>query len=60
MSTATEKLEAIERELTFRRRVYPRLVNKGSMTQRKSDSEISILMEVADDYRRLAEGERLL
>jgi hypothetical protein len=60
MSTATQKLEAVNRELGFRRRVYERRVQEGRMTQAKADHEIAIFEDIAADYRKLAEGERLL
>jgi len=58
--TAADKLRAIERELGYRRRVYPRRVEAGSMTQRLADNQIEIMEEIAADYRKLAEDERLI
>lgn len=58
--TAQQKLEAVERELGFRRRVYGRRVSEGKMTQRLADEQISVFEAIADDYRGKAAGERLL
>jgi hypothetical protein len=58
--TATQKLEAVNREIAFRRRVYDRKVTEGRMTKQKADFEIAIMEEIATDYRALAEKERLL
>lgn len=56
----TEKLAAIEREIKLRRRVYPRQVAAGNMTQALADAQIAVMEEIAADYRPKAEAERLL
>lgn len=58
--TATDKLEAVNRELGFRRRVYPRFIEEGKMSKGHADRQIAIFEEIAADYGKLAEGERLL
>ncbi len=58
--TAQQKLDAIERELKFRRRVYARRVSEGNMSQRLADEQISVFEAIAEDYRGRADGERLL
>jgi hypothetical protein len=58
--TAAEKLACVNREITMRRRVYPRWVESGKMSQAKADTEIGIMVAIAADYERAAEGERLL
>lgn len=58
--TDSEKLAAIERELKYRRHVYPRLIAEGRMTDGFAATQIQILQEIADDYRPKAERERLL
>ena len=58
--TAQQKLEAVERELSFRKRVYERFVSEGKMPKGKADWEIGIMKEIAADYRSAAEKERLL
>lgn len=58
--TDEQKLEAIEREVKMRRRVYPRWVADGRMTKRKADEELAIMQAIAEDYRAKAEGARLL
>jgi len=60
MFTAGEKLEAIRRELAYRRRVYPRRIAAENMTQRLADRQIAIFEELAADYETLAERERLI
>lgn len=39
--TPLQLVECIERELGYRRRVYPKMVASGRMSQDKSDREIS-------------------
>jgi hypothetical protein len=58
--SAQEKLDAVERELRFRRRVYPRRVDDGRMTKASADAQIALFEAIAEDYRALAAGERLL
>lgn len=58
--TASEKLACVLRELNMRRRVYPRWVENGKMTQAKADAEIRIMEAIAADYERQVHGERLL
>ena len=54
--TAEEKYREALREVRMRREVYPRTrVNQASARRR-----IAIMQEIADDYERLAEKERLL
>ncbi len=49
--TDTEKRKAIEREIRFRQRVYPRWVASGRMKQEQADYQIAVLLEIAEDYR---------
>jgi hypothetical protein len=60
MITAETKLACIEREIKMRRRVYPRWVTDGRMTQAKADDEIKTMEAIADDYRKAATQERLI
>lgn len=58
--TAQDKLEAVERELAFRRRVYQRRVADGKMTQQLASRQIAVFEAIAADYQTTAVGERLL
>lgn len=58
--TATVKLAAVERELKYRRHVYPRQIEAGKMTDGFAAAQISVFEAIAADYRALAEKERLL
>lgn len=58
--TDAEKLEAVERELGYRRRVYERRVADKKMTQALADKQIKIFEEIADDYREKAKAARLI
>ncbi len=58
--TATEKHAAVERELTYRRRVYGRRVADGKMTQKLADEQIAVMEAIAKDYEQQAASERLI
>ncbi len=58
--TAADKLAAVRREIGMRRRVYPRWVINGKMSQAKANEETAIMEAIAADYERQVEGERLL
>lgn len=58
--TAAEKLDAIKRELTMRRSVYPRLIEQGRMRHETADRQIAVMEAIAQDYREQVEGRRLL
>ena len=58
--TANQKRKAIERELDYRRFVFPKRVAAGKMTQRQADEQIAIFEEIARDYERQAASELLV
>ncbi|MBP6444807.1 MAG: hypothetical protein KA267_12340 [Gemmatimonadales bacterium] len=49
--TEDEKRQCAERELAMRKRVYPRWVSAGKMTQAAADREIAAMEAIAKDYR---------
>jgi hypothetical protein len=55
--TTRDKSNTAYREAGYRRRVYPRLVANGRMTQEKADREIAIMDAIASDYATLADAE---
>lgn len=59
MWTASDKLACVERELGMRRRVYERRVAEGRMSTAQAQREISIMEEIAADYRKLEAEDRL-
>jgi hypothetical protein len=54
------KLEALRRELRYRRKVYPRRVAEGRMSDSFAAVQIAIFEEIIQDYEILAQQERLL
>jgi hypothetical protein len=48
--TVQDKLECVVRELRYRRRVYPRLIANGKMSQAEADREIAIMEILVEDY----------
>lgn len=58
--TAAEKRKVVERELGYRRRVYPRFVANRRMSQALADEQIAIMEAIRLDYVAAEEAERLL
>lgn len=56
--TAERIVKALDRELGFRRRLYPRKVAAGDMTEAEAQEEIGIVEQVRDEYLSRAEAER--
>lgn len=55
-----QKRDSARREVAQRKRVYPRLIEHRRMTKVQADRETAIMQEIADDYDRLMQSERLL
>lgn len=55
--SAKDLLAAVERELGFRRRVFPRRVEQGQMTPKSANEQIAMFEQIRDDYRAKAEAE---
>ena len=58
--TAEQKRKAVERELAYRRQVFPRRVANGTMSRELMDSQIAIFEAILEDYRAASDKERLL
>lgn len=54
--TRHEKLIAAKREAMLRRRVYPKFVEKGTMTPEEMERGIEVMEAIADDYRKQGQG----
>lgn len=50
--TFEQKLAAVKRELTYRRRVYSRRVGEGKMTQALADEQIAVMEAIVADYEK--------
>lgn len=48
--STSEKRSCIERELRYRERVYPRLIERGQMTPQKASHELSLMRSILADY----------
>lgn len=59
MITITDKLRCAERELSYRRRVYARLVANGKMTRALADRELELMAAILDDYLQMEADEPL-
>lgn len=58
--TAEEKWIEARRELKMRMRVYPRMIEAGDLSEQAAKQRIGIMQEIAEDYEKLAVGDRLL
>lgn len=58
--TFEEKLEAVQRELVYRRRVYTRRLAEGKMTPQLAARQIKLFEEIEADYQKMAQNGRLL
>jgi len=58
--TAEEKKSCAQRELRMRERVYPRWVSIDRMTDEQAARELALMAEIVEDYRAIAEKERLI
>lgn len=56
----SDKLKCIERELKYRKHVYPRLKSAGRMTETFMNEQIALMEAIRDDYKGKVEKERLL
>ena len=48
--TPADKRACLERELRMRRRVYPRWVQAGKLSQAEADREITVMEAILADY----------
>jgi hypothetical protein len=55
-----EKHREAMREVEQRKRVYNRLIDEGKMRKQDADRKIAIMEEIADEYKELADMERLI
>lgn len=53
-----DKAKEALREAGQRRSVYPRWVEDGRITAKEAARRLSIMIEIADEYRRLAEEDK--
>lgn len=60
MISASDKLKCAEREVKMRKKVYPRWIADGRMTDERAKHEIETMEAIAEDYRVQSEKERLL
>ena len=56
--TTEDKLACAEREIRQRRRVYPRLVLTGRMTEAEADVQMALMEAIAADYRLRLDNEK--
>ena len=60
MVPISAQIKCVERELTFRRRVYARRVSQGKMTQHKADEELQAMGAVLCTLQNIEASQRLI
>lgn len=60
MITIERQIECIRREVNMRRRVYPRWVAAGKMSQAKAAEEIEVMEAVQAHLGSIQAGQRLI
>lgn len=60
MFTFEDKLEAVRRELKYRRHVYIRRVAEKKMTRELADRQIKLFEEIEADYMKAVDAGRLI
>ena len=60
MVTISEQLACAKREVGMRKRVYPRRVEAGRMTQAKADAETAAMEAIVATLEQLERAERLI
>lgn len=58
--TMADKLACAQRELSMRRKCYPRWVDENKMSAGKAAHELACMESIVVDYHAAAEKERLL
>ena len=58
--TAKQKHDAIKRELSYRKYIYPKKIDYGTMSQKLADYQIAIFEAILQDYVEAEKKERLL
>jgi hypothetical protein len=58
--TADQKYHEVLRELALRRKLYPRWIAEGRVSEEEAKKRINIMAEIADDYDEQVKQERLL
>lgn len=56
MSTISEMIDEVRREIAMREHVYPGRVAAGKMTQAQADKKTAIMVEIADVLERFREN----
>lgn len=55
--TARMKADAAKREVAYRRRVYERKIEQGTMTHKFADEQIAVMLAIQRDYEKIADEE---
>ncbi|MBO6305437.1 MAG: hypothetical protein J6M62_10240 [Selenomonadaceae bacterium] len=58
MVTITEQIKGVRREIDYRKRLYPRWVQDGKMTQQEANYQIELMEYVLNTLHAVLEFER--
>ena len=58
MVTLTEQIKGVRREIDFRKRVYPKQVAEGKMTQQEANYQIELMEYVLNTIQAVLNFER--
>ena len=58
MVTLTEQIKGVRREIDFRKRVYPKQVAEGKMTQQEANYQIELIEYVLNTIQAVLNFER--
>lgn len=58
--SAEDKLAEVRREIRYRERVYPRLIQAERLSPAQADRQLDIMRAIESDLERLAAKERLI
>jgi hypothetical protein len=60
MITIEDQIKAVEREISMRRRVYPKWIISGRMSQEKAVKEVKAMEAVLETLKEVQKQSRLL
>lgn len=58
--TATEKRKEIEKEIGYRKRVFPRMIDDGRMLASEAERRLALMAAIRQDYLDIENKDRLL
>lgn len=60
MITVKEQIDCVNREISFRKRLYPRWIESGKMSPGKAEYEIKVMESIKDSLMLMPHDQALL